>query len=220
MEVIYIFVVAFFIWLIFKPKSDVGKVRVNTKYNKKEAGPRKETVTVLRSSSAEKKSDEQNKVDTGACDENDKENIQLTRNNLSRISSKKKASIDSAKNSDKAKIAEEKEIDVRDNPIQAPNSSTTTKTASNYLTSQLASQPQLTSTSRIEHASSSSSADDGLASFNIYESAQTHSDFTKVGKKGAWIGKYQEVKVHDRLLRGFLYVGEQLESLRGFKPVE
>ena len=147
MEVIYIFVVAFFIWLIFKPKSDVGKVRVNTKYNKKEAGPRKETVTVLRSSSAEKKSDEQNKVDTGACDENDKENIQLTRNNLSRISSKKKASIDSAKNSDKAKIAEEKEIDVRDNPIQAPNSSTTTKTASNYLTSQLASQPQLTSTS-------------------------------------------------------------------------
>lgn len=218
MEVIYIFVIAFFIWLIFKPKSDVGKVRVNTKYNKKETGSKKETVTVVRSSSSEKKSDEQNKVDTESCDENDKENVQLTPNNLSRISSEKKASIDSTKNSGKAKIAEEKEIDVKDIPIQASKSTTTTKTASNYLASQLDSQPQLASTSRIEHASSSSSADDGLASFNIYESAQTHSDFTKVGKKGTWIGKYQEVKVHDRLLRGFLYVGEQLESLRGFKP--
>ena len=83
------------------------------------------------------------------------------------------------------------------------------------LASRLKSQSQY-STSRVEHASSSSSSDDGLASFNIFESSKPQSDLVKVGRKGAWIGKYQEVKLHGRTLRGFLYVGERMDSLRGY----
>lgn len=216
MEVIYVFVIAFFIWLIVKSKSDAGKVKVDTKFNKKEVGLRKENDAVVKSPLSDRKSDEQNKVDAEPCGENDKKNAQITSNYISRASSEKKVNIDSTESNDRAQRVQEKEIDISDTPIQTSKSTTTPKTALNSLASRLDSHSQYTSTPRVEHASSSSSSHDGLASFSIFESSKTQSGLTKLGKKGTWIGKYQEVKVHGRTLRGFLYVGEGMESLRGY----
>ena len=117
MEVIYVFVIAFFIWLIVKSKSDAGKVKVDTKFNKKEVGLRKENDAVVKSPLSDRKSDEQNKVDAEPCGENDKKNAQITSNYISRASSEKKVNIDSTESNDRAQRVQENERDIGDTAI-------------------------------------------------------------------------------------------------------
>ena len=222
MEVVYVLLAIFIVFLLAKPKRKAEIVKPRSESDKVYDNPTKEfkkaslkavyeteSVHVSDSNSAGSYK-EQKEANLGSRNIDDQ---MINR----RIEDKGENGIkpDVSERSKEVKIVEDKEETKGNAPVEASKVSATPKKALENLASRLKSQSQY-STSRVEHASSSSSSDDGLASFNIFESSKPQSDLVKVGRKGAWIGKYQEVKLHGRTLRGFLYVGERMDSLRGY----
>ncbi|MEM5498128.1 TerB N-terminal domain-containing protein [Paraglaciecola mesophila] len=190
MEVFYVFIVLFVIWLIGKPKKEKREVKSNSEHNEKSSNLQKaNNQSILEENdgavcspiSVEGLGGRTVKKDTLCSGEGERKNI--ARNN---------------------------------SPLETSKQTVAPKKALESLASQLESQSKINTTSRIENASSSSSFDDDLASFDIFENSKSQSDFVKLGKMGIWIGKYQEAIVQGRKLRGFLYVGERMESLRGY----
>ncbi|MBR9793008.1 MAG: ATPase [Gammaproteobacteria bacterium] len=213
MEVVYILVAIFVILIIAKPKRKAEKAIDNTKNEF-------ENPAIIEDDDAE--NDPASDLYSGSGYK-EKKDVTLVSENMDnqiinrRLEVKGENGIkpDLPELIKEVKIVEDKEETKGNAPVEASKVSATPQKALESLASRLNSQSQY-STSRVEHASSSSSSDDGLASFNIFESSKPQSDLVKVGKKGAWIGKYQEVKLHGRTLRGFLYVGERMDSLRGY----
>lgn len=74
-----------------------------------------------------------------------------------------------------------------------------------------------TSTPTIESADSSTNSEDDLATFNIFESNVSEDTYINKGKQAQWLSKGQEVTIHSRKLKGFLYVGGVMESLVGYR---
>ena len=222
MEVVYILLAIFIVFLLAKPKRKAEIVKPRSEPDKVYDNPTKEfkktslkevyeteNVHVSDSNSAGSYK-EQKEANLGSRNIDDQIiNRRIEDNGENGIKP------DLSEWSKEVKIVEDKEETKGNAPVEASKVSATPKKALESLASRLDSQSQY-STARVEHASSSSSSDDGLASFNIFESSKPQSDLVKAGKKGAWIGKYQEVKLHGRTLRGFLYVGERMDSLRGY----
>jgi uncharacterized membrane protein YebE (DUF533 family) len=222
MEVVYVLLAIFIVFLLAKPKRKAEIVKHRSGSDKVYDNPTKEfkkaslkevyeneNVHVSDSNSAGSYK-EQKEANLGPRNIDD----QII-NRRTEDKGKNGIKPDVSKRSKEVKIVEDKEETKGNAPVAASKVPATPKKALESLASRLDSQSQY-STSRVEHASSSSSSYDGLASFNIYESSKTQSDLVKVGKKGTWIGKHQEVKIHGRTLRGFLYVGERMDSLRGY----
>ena len=69
----------------------------------------------------------------------------------------------------------------------------------------------------IERADSSRNSEDDLATFNIFESNVSEDTYINKGKQAQWLSKGQEVTIHSRKLKGFLYVGGVMESLVGYR---
>ena len=69
----------------------------------------------------------------------------------------------------------------------------------------------------IERAHSSRNSEDDLATFNIFESNVSEDTYINKGKQAQWLSKGQEVTIHSRKLKGFLYVGGVMESLVGYR---
>lgn len=69
----------------------------------------------------------------------------------------------------------------------------------------------------IERADSSRNSEDDLATFNIFESNVSEDTYFNKGKQAQWLSKGQEVTIHSRKLKGFLYVGGVMESLVGYR---
>lgn len=70
----------------------------------------------------------------------------------------------------------------------------------------------------IERAQSATHSEDDLATFNIFESAEPQNMSIKSTRKAQWLDKKKETVIHKRKLTGFIYLGEQMESLRGYDP--
>ncbi|WP_076918252.1 TerB N-terminal domain-containing protein [Pseudoalteromonas sp. SK18] len=75
-----------------------------------------------------------------------------------------------------------------------------------------------TPTPIIESADSATHSEDDLATFNIFESANPLNKSIKGTRKAQWLDKKKETVIHKRNLAGFFYLGEQMESLRGYEP--
>ena len=223
MEVVYVLLAIFIIFLLAKPKRKAEIVKPRSEFEKVNDNPTKELKKTsikevyetekvhLSDSNSVEGYKEQKDVNFSSA------NMDNQVINSRRIEGKGENRIKPyiSERSEEVKIVEGKEKTKGNAPVEASKVSAAPQKALESLASRLKSQSQYSS-SRVEHASSSSASDDGLASFNVFESSKPQSDFVKVGKKGTWIGKYQEVKVHGRTLRGFLYVGERMESLRGY----
>ena len=222
MEVVYILLAIFIVFLLAKPKRKAEIVKPRSEPDKVYDNPTKEFKKASLKAVYETESVHVSDSNSAGSYKEQKEANLSSRNIDDQIINRRIE--DNGENgikpdlsewSKEVKIVEDKEETKGNAPVKASKVSATPKKALESLASRLDSQSQY-STARVEHASSSSSSDDGLASFNIFESSKPQSDLVKAGKKGAWIGKYQEVKLHGRTLRGFLYVGERLDSLRGY----
>ena len=75
-----------------------------------------------------------------------------------------------------------------------------------------------TPTPIIESADSSTHSKDDLATFNIFDSTEPQNISVKSTRKAQWLDKNKETVIHKRNLAGFFYLGEQMESLRGYDP--
>lgn len=214
MEVVYVLIAIFVIFLIAKPKRKAKKIFDNTTNEfRKPAIKEDNDAEIDPASDLNSGSGYKEKKDAALGSENMDNQIINNVRAEDKGENRNKPYISEHYVSDK--VVEDKEKTNSPPPLENSNISATPKKALESLASRLNSQSQY-STARVEHASSSSTSDDGLASFKIFESSKPQSDLVKVGKKGTWIGKYQEVKIHGRELRGFLYIGERMESLRGY----
>lgn len=74
-----------------------------------------------------------------------------------------------------------------------------------------------TPTPIIESAESVGHSEDGLATFNIFESAEPQNANITNSREAQWLEKKRETVVHKRKLSGLIYIGEQMESIRGYE---
>ena len=72
------------------------------------------------------------------------------------------------------------------------------------------------STPIIESAHSATHSEDDFATFNIFESTEPQNANIKSTRKAQWLDKKKETIIHKRKLIGFIYLGEKMESLRGY----
>ena len=226
MEVVYVFIIVFIIFLIAKQKKETGKVKSETEQIKKLSALKKENKKLVIKENNDavgspisvrnSEGSDREKRDSVCTREDEIENTQFITDSSAEARNQNRANMDLTARNEKNMIGKDKKIASGDGSIEASNSPVTPKEALESLASRLDGQSNFTSTSRVEHASSSFSSDDDLASFNIFESSNPQSDVVKIGKVGTWIGKHQEVKVHGRTLKGLLYVGEHLDALRAY----